>query len=219
MGDQTRGAQPPPVEQQNPVWMPGSRCAGGEVGVVVAVAGRGAVERRARSRGPRGRAPARARRGVPSSSSPTTSWPGTNGKLTQSSKYVEAWPSIIDRSEPQIPARRVRTRCQPGPGSSGGSIVGVLERPDRAAARPTRRQPSRATADLQRQPPSLRRRSCGAVHRGTAPVHVANAPAALALDHHAGRSAAAGGGRRWPSTSARRASRACGRSRRGGSRG
>ncbi len=39
------GAQPPPVEQQNPVWMPGSSVAGGEVGVVVAVAGRGAVER------------------------------------------------------------------------------------------------------------------------------------------------------------------------------
>ena len=44
-GRRTSGAQPPPVEQQNPVWMPGSRWSGREVGVVVAVAGSGAVER------------------------------------------------------------------------------------------------------------------------------------------------------------------------------
>ena len=38
------------------------------------------------SRAPRGRAPARARPGCRRRAWPTTSWPGTNGKLTQSSK-------------------------------------------------------------------------------------------------------------------------------------
>ena len=71
---------------------------------------------------------------MPSSRRPTTSWPGTNGKLTQSSKYVEAWPSIIDRSDPQIPARPVCTWCQPGPGSSGGSIDVYSSGPTRTAA-------------------------------------------------------------------------------------
>ena len=45
---QNHGAHPPPVEQQKPVWMPGSTASprSCEVRVVVAVAGRGAVERR-----------------------------------------------------------------------------------------------------------------------------------------------------------------------------
>ena len=97
---------------------------------------------------------------MPSSRSPTTSWPGTNGKLTQSSKYVDAWPSIIDRSEPQIPASRVWTRCQPGPGSSGGSIVVYSSGPTLTAA-------AGATAEATRANPSrdTDRRICSAFIR------------------------------------------------------
>ena len=39
------GAQPPPVDEQNPVWMPGFESPGDEVAVIVAVARGGAVER------------------------------------------------------------------------------------------------------------------------------------------------------------------------------
>src|SRR3546814_211529 len=58
---------------------------------------------------------------VPSSSSPTTSWPGVNGNDTIGSNHRELVPSMVARSEPQMPARRGRTRTQPGPGRSGGS--------------------------------------------------------------------------------------------------
>ena len=106
---------------------------GDEVGVVVAIAGRGVLERQGNARAAWPSTGSSTTR-VPSSSSPTTSWPGTNGKLTQSSKYVDACPSIIERSEPQIPASAVWTRCQPGPGSSGGSIVAYSSGPTRTAA-------------------------------------------------------------------------------------
>ena len=81
---------------------------GGEVGVVVAVARRGAGERRREAAG------LVAEHRLQHHASAVLQLAddlvaGQNGKLTQSSKYVEAPPSIIDRSEPQIPASRVRT--------------------------------------------------------------------------------------------------------------
>ena len=101
------------------------------------------------SRGPRGRGPARARPACRRRASPTTSWPGTNGKLTQSSKYVEAWPSTIDRSDPQIPASRVLDTVPAGTRQLGRIDVGVLQRPHphRRRRRQRRRHPG------QPQPP------------------------------------------------------------------
>ena len=56
-----------------------------------------------------------------SSVSATTSWPGVKGKLTMGSKYRLAVPSTVDRSLPQMPARRGRSHTHSGPGRSGGS--------------------------------------------------------------------------------------------------
>jgi hypothetical protein len=80
---------------------------------------------------------------VPSSSSPTTSCPGVNGKLTSGSKYRDVFPSTVARSDPQMPASRGRTRTQPGPGSSGGSTSarrsGPTVAPRPGASAPTTR--------------------------------------------------------------------------------
>ena len=94
---------------------------------------------------------------MPSSSSPTTSWPGTNGNDTQSSKYSEAWPSTSERSEPQMPASRVRTRCHPGPGNSGSSTEVYSSGPSLVAV-------TGEIADAMRAMPSLRtdRETCSA---------------------------------------------------------
>ena len=85
---------------------------------------------------------------VPSSRSPTTSWPGVNGKDTIGSNQREEVPSIVARSEPQMPARRGRTRTQPGPGSSGASrsrrAIGPTLAPPPGVSRPA----SMAAANL-----------------------------------------------------------------------
>ena len=64
----------------------------------------------------------------PSSVSATTSWPGTNGKLTMGSNHRDERPSTVARSLPQMPDIRGNSLCQPGPGSSGGSYVHQAER-------------------------------------------------------------------------------------------
>ena len=73
-----------------------------------------------RCRGPRSPAPARAPpAGRRRSTSPTTSWPGTNGKLTIGSKQRRAcrrrWPGRCRRSRPG----GAGSAASPGPGSVG----------------------------------------------------------------------------------------------------
>ena len=138
----------------------------------------------------------------PSSASPTTSWPGTNGKLTIGSNHRDDRPSTVARSLPQIPASRGRTTCQSGPGRRGRVDVDQAQRagPAAAARPPARRHPGRGepgdrALHLQRLHDRRRRSSAGA------------------------RSAAAGGALRAPWASARRASPACGRWRPAWSRG
>ena len=189
---------------------------------------------------------------VPSSSSPTTSWPGTNGKLTKSSKYVDACPSTSDRSDPQMPARRVRTRCQPSPGHSGSSI-------DRSSSGPILAAVPGATAEAMRAMPNLvtERRICSAfipgplhphdlvrkdrrganggrnpvfaplrVRMGTCgrcPGHSCGGslehPPAFVIGHHAADRQEGARATRGLRPLLHQPARACGRSRRGGSRG
>ena len=73
------------------------------------------------------------------------------------SNHRDDRPSTVARSLPQMPARRGRTRCQSGPGSSGGSTSASRSGPDPAAGArpPSRRHPGRGEAgdgplDLQR---------------------------------------------------------------------
>ena len=70
----------------------------------------------------------------PSSRSPTTSWPGVNGNDTIGSNHRDDVPSIVARSEPQMPDRRGRSRTQPGPGQLGRIDVAQRERTDLGAA-------------------------------------------------------------------------------------
>ncbi len=111
--------------------------------------------------------PGRRRRHPPvgragASITPTTSWPGTKGKLTMSSKYRELRPSRVARSEPQMPASTGWTRCQPGPGSSGGSTSVRRSGPDRRAPCPSPRRP---------RPAGTRRSGAGcARRRGPSPA-------------------------------------------------
>ena len=223
----------------------GLEVAGGEVGVVVAVARRGALERRRRSRGPRGRAPVRARRACrrrggrrPRGRARTGSSPSRRSTSTRGPR------SSTGRCRRSRPAR-VCTRCEPGPGQL--RVVDLAcSRAARPAPRPpapapTRPGPARAarpTASPAAPSPSTSPSECLDAVRvpadcgghGRAPD--SGRRAVLGCDAlirrtaggararpSAGRTAAAGGGRRWPSTSARRASRACGRSPPGGSPG
>ena len=70
----------------------------------------------------------------PSSVSATTSWPGTNGKLTIGSNHRDERPSTVARSLPHIPVSRGVSRSQPGPGSSGGATSTRRSGPKRPPA-------------------------------------------------------------------------------------
>ncbi len=152
----------------------GQRPAAAGVGAVIRSAGRAAGGRRPGARsgwcgpprraGRAGRCPGRrqCRTGSittrrPSAASPTTSWPGTNGKLTIGSNHRDDRPSTVARSLPQIPDRRGRTTCHSGPGQRRRIDVGQPQRagPPAAARSPARRHPGRGEpgdrpVDLQR---------------------------------------------------------------------
>ena len=147
--------------------------------------------------------------------SPTTSWPGTNGNET------------IGLEVARRPCRRrSRGRCRrcrpggaarapsPGPGRSGGSMSSRRERADAGAA-----------ARRHRARPRGRRRSGRPCARSAAPSSAAlpivrpSTGRDAAGDGMRADRAAAAAARPAPSTSARPASPACGRSRPAGSRG
>jgi hypothetical protein len=71
--------------------------------------------------------------------------PGTNGKLTTGSNQRLDVASIVARSEPQMPARRGRTRTQPGASTSGGSASTRRSGPG-PAPRPGASEPARRAA-------------------------------------------------------------------------
>ena len=75
----------------------------------------------------------------PSSRSPTTSWPGVNGNETMGSNQRDEVPSMVARSEPQMPASR-----GPHPHPAGTGQLGGVDVAQRQRARPWRRR--RATA-------------------------------------------------------------------------
>ena len=162
---QNQGAQPPPVEQQKPVWIPGSTCRRrGRRG------GRSRRRRRARrrrtadrSRARRGRAPVRGSRGCrrrvrrrPRGRARTGSSPSRRSRSTHGPRRARG------RSR-----RSRRGGCGPGasrrPGSSGSSIVRSSSGPSLAAV-------AGATADAMRAMPNLAtdRRICSAF---TSPRH------------------------------------------------
>ena len=112
-----------------------------------------------RCRGPRTPAPARRRRAVPSSRSPTTSWPGTNGNETMGSNQRDERPSTVARSEPQMPGQ---ARPHPVPAGAGelrlldlGEARGVLRLHARAApGNATEAAPRTLGSDRGEQQPS-----------------------------------------------------------------
>ena len=150
---------------------------------------------------------------VPSSSSPTTSCPGVNGNDTIGSNQREEVPSIVARSDPQMPASRGRTRTHSGPGSSGGSTSRKARGPTRAPPPGESRPATMAAANLA----GCREKTSAFIGcvRWSRPCR----PAGGEDGPTPGRWGAGAGPPRPTCRSARRASPACGPARPAGSRG
>ena len=201
------------VGSRSRVWMPGSRVAEGEVRVVVEVARAQRRGTAARCRGPRGRAPARGRRGSRRRCRRPPRGRARTGTITiaRSSGSRRALDRATGRSRRSRPggggpAHPARARA-----ASSGSTSASSQRARRVAPAPPGRTAPPATLG--------RRRSAATLRSNLERLHRPAIRLAASRGHHAGRSGAAAGGRPAPSPSARRASPACGRSRPGGSRG
>ena len=187
--------QPPPVSAQNPVCSPGLRWPADQSFTVIGPPG--GTGRHGGSM-PRTRQCSTASTTTlrPSSASPTTSCPGTNGKLTIGSNHLDDRPSTVARSLPQMPASRGRTTCHPAPGGAGGSTSTSRSGPARPP--PPGFHPDATRAAAKR---ATDRSTCRAfMSGGSGPAPSAGVP-----------SAAGGAVPRGRGANARRASLACGR--------